>query len=451
MAGYSNPISIGTALIALAIMIAIGLRGSRKFTEEEYLIGGRKIGAWLLAGTMAAGVIGGGVLLVFFEYVFRYGLSAFWIIGGLVVGLVCLNWIAVRYKPLADKQGFYTLPDLYRFFWGPTSGVLATAIIFAWTCGFIIMQLISAGTVLHAMTGWNYNWGVVIAAATVGSYLLASGYKAVVATDVAQYCALLVVLVLFAFFALPAVGVSGLHSAVSGASLNIGDAIGFFLLGALNIIVSADLWQRVYSAKSASTARWSMYLAALLVLLAGLLLFVPGFYARIHLATAVPNEAAIDSMNLLFPAPLLGLGLVGVLSTIISALDTMVFVLSISVAHDIGVRQLGAAPSGRRRNMRVIMFCTLAGGAVLAILDDQLLTTGLALSSLGLILAPSILMQLTKWKPPARAVVFGMLLGIVCTVALIVTGNLTPEYAVGTLVAAMAGTALGYVGKRNAA
>jgi hypothetical protein len=72
------------------------------------------------------------------------------------------------------------------------------------------------------------------------------------------------------------------------------------------------------------------------------------------------------------------------------------------------------------------------------------------LSSLGLVLAPSLLTRLTRWKLPPRAVEVGLALGILTAAGLVVgnffvPGLLSPENTLAALVAAIIGTAVGRV------
>jgi SSS family solute:Na+ symporter len=439
------------AFLLLALMTIAGTWGAKDETEEDYLIGGRNVPDWKLAGTISAGLIGGGVLLVFSEYTFRYGVSAFFILGGIILGTLATIPIALRFKKIADRQSFYTLPDLYAYEWGTRAGLLSTLIISLWTIGFVIMQLISAGEILAEMTQWHYWTGVVIAALTVASYLVISGFRAVVITDVLQYMALILLLILIWPIAVNKIGWGGLSNAFATANsqhLDMGNALGFFILGFLNMLVSADMWQRFYAARSEKDARRGLILSAILVSLAGLLLLVPPLFARAVLPNVAPNRALIESLKLLLPRALLGFGLVGILSTVVATLDTMVFILGISVGHDMRVQQLNKPVEDRVRTTRIAIVVALVIGSLLAILYRQLLNTGLALSSLGLVLAPSLIFRVVNLKPSPFAVNLGMALGL-ATAFFLIIGNffisnlLSPENTLYALGMAIAGTALG--------
>jgi SSS family solute:Na+ symporter len=440
--------SLGLAVGLLFLMTLVATRRSRNLSEEDYLVGGRDVPAWPLSAAIAAGVIGGGVLLVYTEYAFKFGLAALFIIGGITVGTLLMVPVAKKFKSLADTQLFYSLPDLYHHFWGRRAGFLATCTVLPWTVGFIIMQLISAGEIIRSMTGIPYYVGVILAASTVASYLLVAGFRAVVITDIMQYCALLLLLVLVF---IPAAAQVDLHSsflAAASQSINWPDAIGFFVLGALNMIVSADMYQRFYAARSEGHAKRGFWIAAGLVLAAGVLLLVPPLYARSRIPTVEANQALFRTLNLLLPKWLLGFGLVGVLATVIACLDTMVFILGIAVGHDLRVRHLKKPIENRLRSTRVTIVVALVAGTILSILFTKLLAVGLALSMLGLVLAPSIVLTVFKKPPSRRAVEGGLILGLAATAILLCASLfqpslLTPENTLVALAGAVLGTCIG--------
>lgn len=438
------------AVALLATMVFLGSRKATSISEEEFLIGGREVADWILAGTIAAGVIGGGVLLIFSEYVFRFGLSALWILAGVAVGTFLMIPMASKFKPLADKQLFYTLPDLYAYEWGKLAGGLSTAVIGVWTVGFILMQLISAGIILKQLTNLPYAIGVLVAAIVVGIYLTASGFRAVVITDVMQYLALLLLLAVLFPIALARADWTTALALAPEQRMDVGQGIGFFVLGALNIVVSADMWQRFYAAKSAQHARRGLIYAGFAVLFAGLLLMFPSFYVRLTNPATPPNEALVASLGLLMPRWLLGFGLVGILSTVIATLDTMVFILGISIGHDMRVQQFERTIDRRVFSTRVSMLAALVVGSALAILYQDLLSVGLVLSTLGLVLSPSLLLNALRFKPSSLAVCMGICLGLAAAVALFSASFfwpniLTPENSLLALVASITGTALGGV------
>lgn len=232
-----NAISNIDVLIGFAIVIAMviyGILSKGHKNEEEYFVASRKVGPFILSGTMAAGVVGGGILLIFSGFTYRYGIGAFSIFAGISLGLLLLSPIAKAYKSLVDKNHFYSLPDLFTYKWGNKSGALASIIIFIWSLGFILLQLSAAGKLLSILIPISYVASVTITALLVLSYVLLNGFVAVIKTDVIQYGATLLFFAILAFFVIPKPEFKLTDSYFT--TMSIADIIGFFILGFFNII-----------------------------------------------------------------------------------------------------------------------------------------------------------------------------------------------------------------------
>jgi SSS family solute:Na+ symporter len=431
-------------LVALCLLVAVfiaGIISYKKSTEEEYLIASRRIGTVVLGGTMAVCIIGGGVILLFSQYAYEYGVTAFAIFGGLGIGLAALIFITKHYKPQADEQHFYTIPDLFSFQWGKTAGFIATLVVIGWAFGFVIMQLISSGILLEELLPLPYELCVILSVIIVLIYLIAAGFRAVVVTDVIQYAALALFLIIIAIFAIPKVDYVTISKHFG--QMGLADALGFFVLGALNITVSADLWQRIYSAKSEKAAVNGIVLTIILMLLIGGLLFVTALYAKSLSIEFEPNRALILGLTIL-PRGILGVAFAAILFAVISTLDTMVFILGISIANDIWIRFLSRPAGGRVRSVRLWMILISAVGAFVAIINRDLLQTGLALSSLGLSLTPAVLIGM-RWKLHRSTVIGSLSGGILIFVLLLLSGKFTPANSVATLPGSIIGAIAGSI------
>ena len=425
-------------IMGLLIMSGIGIFTTRRGTEDDFFVCGRRLGAFTLGGSMAAGVVGGGVLLVYSEYAYNFGLSAFTIFLGLAVGLIALLFIAPRYKEEADKQQLYTLPDLFSLKWGRMSGLLASLVVVLWAFGFVVMQLIAASILLRELIPeLSSSVCVIIAAVVTLSYLIVGGLRSVVITDVIQY---LVLVIFFAAVGLFSLFRTDLSGAVQGAtSLSMSDAAGFFILGALNVVVSADLWQRVYAAKSARSARAGLAGGAIGILIVGVVLTLPILHARASNVNVPANLSLIYGLRSIVPGAIISFIYLAVLCAVLSTLDTMIFVLGMSISNDIRTRFLGRPVAGRLLSAKVWMVVVAFVGALLAIIFPSLLTVGLALSSLGLCLVPAIIGNIF-WKLRRETVIAGLVCGLAALAAILFAGRLSPTYAVVTLPVAILGS-----------
>ena len=434
------------AVVALALIHIVGARRAR--TDADYFVAGRTVGTMPLALSVASGIVGGGVLMVYGEYVYRFGWTALWIIGGLLLGLVMLDPVARLLKPVADKFECVSLPDLVGVAAGRTAAYCASAVVLVWTGAFIVMQLISGGLLLNVLTGIRYEYGVVIAGALVLTYLLRGGMQSVVRTDILQYA---VLGLLFLVATVPAT-TSLARTPITLPSMDAGSAAGFLILGALNVVVSADLWMRMYAARSVGAARKSLVWAGVFVLALSLLATMPALYAVATKIAVPPNQAFIAALRVLLPNALFGLAIAGTICIVLAALDTMLFVFGVAGANDIASRADMITPLRRRRWVQIVMICAFMAGVAVAMRFRELLMVGLALSSVGLALVPittALLWHTRKGnvqpRVSGRSAVGSLALGTVAVLLLPLVTPLTPETALVSLPAAIAGWFVGWL------
>ena len=440
MNSLATYLDIAVAMGFLGFVALVGILAFRKGTEEDFYVCGRNLGPFKLAGTMAAGLIGGGVLLVFSEYAYEYGVAALCIFAGLALGLIGLLWVAKRYKSVADENRLYTVPELFAHLWGDVAGYLATVVVIGWSLGFVVMQLAASGLLLSELLPLSRTPCIFIAAFFVLAYVTVGGLRAVVITDVLQYFSLVVFFILVSAFIWPKTDFAAIQGKLK--ALSIGDGVGFLLLGGLNVLVSADLWQRIYAAKSTQAARRGLCWAALLVVICGAALVMPALYARSLAKDFTPNRALVQGLANILPHGVLGLAFAMVLCAVMSTLDTMVFVLGFSVGNDVFTRALRRAPERRLAASRIAMVVFTLVAALLTFAFPNLLDIGLALSSLGLCLVPAVIGGL--WMKLSREAVCGSLLsGLAGFLCLAVAQALTPLNAVATFPVALVGCVLG--------
>ncbi|MES2442550.1 MAG: sodium:proline symporter [Pseudomonadota bacterium] len=194
----------------LAAMLAIGAhawRGSGR-DIDTYLLGGRRLGP-VVAG-LSAGVseLAGWTMLVLPAAVFAGGLSAAWVVVGLIAGTL-LNWIVVapRLRARSALVGdALTLPDYLGKRWpnGDLVRGVASVLIVLRTLFCAAAGLAVAGAVSAAL-GTGYATGVIGTAIVVAAYTLLGGFRAVTLTQAVQACLIVAALVI-----VPWVAISGI-------------------------------------------------------------------------------------------------------------------------------------------------------------------------------------------------------------------------------------------------
>lgn len=200
----------------LILMLGIGYYYMKKTgSNEDYLIGGRTIGAATSAISAGASDMSSWLLLGLPGAVFASGLiEGVWISLGLSIGAY-LNWLIVagRLRSMTEKMDALTLPSFISNRFDDKSGVLkivsTLVILFFFT--LYVASGLKGGTLLFAHTfGASEQLGLIVTTLVVVSYTFLGGYMAVCWTDLIQGILMLAALIfcaLLGFFAISGSGV----------------------------------------------------------------------------------------------------------------------------------------------------------------------------------------------------------------------------------------------------
>ena len=413
-----------------AIVLIIGFVSSRKHTGERFLIAERKLSCWNLIATICASFLGGGVLIAFTAYVYQFGLSAIWFFTGISAGLLLFLFFYKKLKALSDEKKFYTLSDYFYLRYRKKVGLVSAIIIFIWAFCLILMQFIAGGRILATISGFSYPISVLIMGIVVFIYLVLGGFRAVVKTDIFQY---LIVLLLGFVIILPLKrNLQLLPDQLSIMTMGLTQSIAFLAIGAFNIIVSADLWQRIYAAKDPRHAKIGIIGSAVLIIIVGLILSIIGLAAKNNFPGIVPDEALAYGISKLLPAGLLGLGLVVLFAVIMSTLDTMLFIVSMNISEDVVSHYKELSKEILVKITRYSILILAFIGMLIAIFVQNIITVGLALTGIGLSLVPTILASF-YWDLKIWAVFMSALTGLSSIAVVLGAGIIGPETSVASL------------------
>jgi len=196
------------------------LKNDRSF-EEEYYVGSRSFGAWVLAMSWVATMASGGSFLGYPSRVFSYGWSmTLWVSGSCVAAIVGLGVIGKRINRLARQTGALTLVDILRDrFQSKTIGIVYPILIVFMTSVYLLAQFVAGATILENMLGMSYFKGLLLFSVCVVAYTTYGGFRAVAWTDTLQGIVMIVGIVLLVPFAIYAAG--GLSKATSTLSERI--------------------------------------------------------------------------------------------------------------------------------------------------------------------------------------------------------------------------------------
>jgi sodium/proline symporter len=422
-----------TFILYFAVVLAVGLYGSRKNKNiEDYLLGGRRMGALATAISAEASDMSGWLLMGLPGAIYLGGAKNIWIAIGLLLGTI-LNWVLVagRLRLYTQKTSAITLPRFLEERFGDPTGLLrslSALVILVFFTIYASSGLVAAGKLFESTFGVPYWESVLIGGLVTISYTLLGGYFAVCWTDVIQ--GLLMVL---ALLVVPSAacwqsgGPAALGRTMTEKGLQtalLPDWAGSTLLG----IVSAMAWglgyfgqphilARFMSVESLAKLRKSMVIAIIWVFLSltgAVTIGLVGVGVFENLAGGEQEKVFIYMVNRVIPPLGAGICLAAILAAIMSTIDSQLLVSSSALTEDLP-RRSGAGASMKRTTfwgrLCVILISLAAMTLALRRNDTILGIVAHAWGGFGAVFGPLILFALFSRRTTWVSALSGMLAG----------------------------------------
>ncbi len=381
-----QPVVLIIVGIYLLGMLGIGWWSSRRIsTNDDFMVAGRRLGPWLLAGSLAATEVGGGSSLGVSEKAFgQWGLSAVWYVLAMAVTFAALAMVAPRLR----LTGVRTVPEYFRQRYGRANGLLTAVLLILPMIGLTAVQLIASATVFSVMTGADYPTSVVIVTVVVTVYSVMGGLWSVAITDVVQWVFIVVGSALVIPFALSKAG--GLQSAMdvlSPEQMSLTAGIGWKTIVSLCVMyfasfaVGQESMQRFFAARDGAAARKGALLAAASYLVYAFIPAAIGLLAFSLLKLGVLDGSALDGGSTRYVLPVMasqvlppivtGLLFAGLISATMSSADSNLLAAGAIFSNDIYRVHLrpDATDAQVLKTTRIVMICVAALGLVVALLD----------------------------------------------------------------------------------
>ncbi len=294
-----SDIAIGLVCYA-GLMLTMSMFWMRRVKRTtDYLVGGRGLPYWALAGTITAGCIGTGVIIGASGLAYQHGWAGSAYPLGLGLGTVVTGLIFAG----ARRFRFMTLSEEISCYYGNhplVSGFCHVSLFLSQLC-WLTVQVTGSGRVLAAATGWAPELCVALAGLILTMIVIPGGFKTIVYTD---FLNAMILVTGFAFLFHQALQGSGGWNALRQSvpkdyTSFLGHAsFGGLKIAGLLVAISlsdvADPGRRLamYSARSEGVARWSMVTAGTIVTAFSVVIGVVGMYAfKINPHLPLPDEA----------------------------------------------------------------------------------------------------------------------------------------------------------------
>ncbi len=333
-------------LVFAAVMVATFLLvvyGTRRKTHPpsaragllDYMLMGRRLTLPMFIATLAATWYGG--IFGVTQFAFEKGIYAFLIQG--IFWYAAYLLFAFLIAPAMRKFKAMTLPQLVTQMFGPWSGRLSSIFNF---CNVLpLVYAISLGIFLQTISGGDFFVCTALGLLAIVCYSALSGFRAIVYSDIAQFIAMYVAVAIVLIFSyLTYGGYDFLRQHLPPTHFTLFDrepllptlVWGFI---ALSTLVDPNFYQRVFAARSLTVARRGILFTTCIWITFDLCTVLGAMYARAAYPELNAAHAYLTYSLAILPAGLKGLMLAGVCATILSTMDSYLFIASTSISFDL--------------------------------------------------------------------------------------------------------------------
>ncbi len=413
--------------IYFASLFLIGFLRKKKGAAEDFLLSGRTLTLPMFVMTLVSTWYGG--ILGVGEFTYQYGLSNWFVMGCTyyIFALVYAIFIAGRIR----KIKAVSIPELISLEYGKKSSYISSFFVFIMTSP--APYLLIAGIMLSLMTGISSVLSAILIFIISALYLYRKGFKSVVQSDILQFLLMFLgFIILFIFLVkqyplseyLSTAHLPREHLTLTGGLSGTYILSWFFI--ALWTLVDPGFHQRCAAAKSSKTARNGILISIIFWMIFDAMTVITGLYAR----ALLPDIQALYAYPLIaykiLPIGLFGLFFTGLLATVMSTLDSYIFISAQTVGYDILSRYY---PDRIKRNIRIGYLVTGVIAMIILILVPSVVSIWYMI---GTLVIPSLLIPalsaLFKRPVSPKYIIILMLGSFTITLLGLIIGKISGEY-----------------------
>ncbi|MCQ2411069.1 MAG: sodium:solute symporter family protein [Elusimicrobiaceae bacterium] len=327
------------AITALAALYGnLRLKHSRqegKLAPLDYLLMGRQLTLPLFVATLVATWYGG--IFGISEITFNYGIynfitqGLFWYVAYFIFALFITDKIA-QYNSI-------TLPDLTQQMFGPRSAKVAALFTFLYITP--VAYVLSLGLFLHMVFGIGVLPGMILGTLFTCLYTAWGGFRSVVFSDLVQFFVMCGAVALVAVVSVGTFGgltflkahLPATHFTLTGGNSWLNTFVWGFI--ALATLIDPSFYQRCFAAKSPAVVKKGVLISIFIWFCFDCCTTLGALYARALLPHAQPGQAYFFYAIQLLPAGLRGFFVAGILSIILSTLNSFLFIASNTLSFDL--------------------------------------------------------------------------------------------------------------------
>lgn len=353
----SNLTIIVIFVLYLVMMLTIGLIAYKKTSNtEDYFLGGRKLGSWVVSLSAQASDMSGWMLMGLPGAAYIAGLEAGWIALGLTIGTY-FNWklVAKRIRNYTEVCNAITIPQFLGNRYRDEQNILrivSSLFILIFFLVYTASAFVSGGKLFSTVFGIDYTLALLICAVVVVSYTYAGGFFAVCWTDLIQGILMFIAIVIVPCAAVVSMG--GIGATIARIeSININMLDPFVTLDGTHItmitVISSLAWGLGYFGQphilvrfmgidNAKSIKKSRLIAMVWVIFSLTAATMVGLLGRVFLTQDLSKSSGetvyILMVMKIFPLIIAGIFLAAILAAVMSTADSQLLVTASAITED---------------------------------------------------------------------------------------------------------------------
>ncbi|MBU9722923.1 MULTISPECIES: sodium/pantothenate symporter [Bacillaceae] len=387
-----NPTVLISLFVFIAIIFIVGLWSSRNVNRkestflQEYFLGSRELGGFILAMTMVATYGSASSFLGGPGAAYTQGLG--WVLlamSQVATGYFVLLILGKKFAIMARRYDAITLTDFLRKRYNSKAVVILSAIsIIIFLFSAMTAQWVGGAWLIESLTGLSYTSALFVFAIAVLIYVIIGGFRAVVITDTIQGVVMVVgTLIILVGTIIAGGGISNIMNDLVTENPNLITPFGhdggltpayvssFWILVGVGVVALPQVAVRAMSYKNAKAMHRSLIVGTIVVGFIMLGMHLIGVFARPILPGIEVADQVMPLITLeVLPPWLAGIVLAAPLAAIMSTVDSLLLLVSSAVVKDVYLNYV--KPDATMRRVKQVSF------GVTAVLG--VLVFGLALS-----------------------------------------------------------------------
>ena len=390
-------------------ILVFGLKVKKKESsqnKQDFLLAGRTITLPFFVASLVATWYGN--ILGIGEFVYQSGIVA-WVCFG-VPYYISAFIFATFFAKKINQNKFSTIPEQIEAKYGKQASYFASIVILLITlpAAYVLML----GSILQTFTGLNLTLSIIIATIISLAFLYYGGFKSDILVNSVQFILMYAGFIILLVFAVIKLGsfeimlnkLPSQHLSITGDK-SIQYVIAWFIIS-LQTFVDPSFHQRCSAAVNSKTARNGIYVSILFWMIFDFLTLFSGLYARAFFEIADPLQAYLVLANNILPPIWLGIFMLGVLSVIISTLDSYAFISAVTIGNDL-LKKFHKNESSIIRFTQIGLIITAILSVAIALLIPSAIDIIFKSSSVAIpgLLAPIVISYLKNYTIPQKLII----------------------------------------------